>query len=139
MVLTRFVDTVPFKIDVWEGPTRAKPGYRGFTLNTGFESMDSYLRWISIWSSFDMPFLYNGWIQENSSCIIYGCLLAVDVLNKDFSSFAVYHANESDHPYQGHNKSCFFSESLGSLERLCADWGFDHSLIKRDQLVEQFF
>lgn len=137
MVLTRFVDTVPFKINVWEGATRARPGYMGFTLSTGFGSLDSYLRWISGWSSFEMPFLHNGWTQENNSCIIYGRLLAVDVLKKDFST--AYHANESDNPYSGHNKSCFFSESLASLERLCADWGFNVSLIKRDQLVEQFF
>ncbi len=137
MTFTRFVDTVPFKISVWEGATRSSPGYEGFTLNTGFKSLDSYLGWLSNWGSFDIPFIHNGWVQENSSCIIYGCLLAVDVLSKDFST--AYHANESDNPYQGHNKSCFFSESFGSLERLCADWGFNTSLIKRNHLVEQFF
>jgi len=135
MVLDRFSEKVAYKITVWEGNLMQKRGYTGSSVSTDIKSLDDYYRKLCFTRS---KILVNEWEQESNMSVPYGKLLGVDKLTK--GNLAVYHLNESGHPYSDcHQVASFFAEDKKSLERLCEDWGFDRSKIVGDTEVVQYF
>lgn len=133
MALDKFTEKVAYKINVWEGRTRAQPGYTEFRLDTGFDSLNQYFRFLQATHE---PFSVKGWTQKGNQSIEYKGVFA-DMLTK--GTCKVFHINESDDPYSGRLKTCFFAEDKESLEMLCRDWGFNSKMIAKDQSVEQLF